>query len=159
VTGDLGRRPIFHISTSSHDLHCSIYRPGRSLYAGSLSSTMAPAEKVRPQLLSLRQLGRSRLLSARGCWKFSPVLAAISDLSSGLQSAKSAHSSPNRSFLSEALDSTDSVRFSKLECFERLMNASEIGFCSSSRTGKSNRFRKNPKPNFAQMEKAVSLDH
>jgi hypothetical protein len=54
MSGDLGRRPIFLISTASHDLQCSIYQPGRPLYHGSLSSTMVPAEKVRPQFLSLR---------------------------------------------------------------------------------------------------------
>jgi hypothetical protein len=54
MSGDLGRRPIFLISTASHDLQCSIYQPGRPLCHGSLSSTMVPAEKVRPQFLSLR---------------------------------------------------------------------------------------------------------
>jgi hypothetical protein len=39
--------------------------------------TLIYAEKVRPQLLSLRQLGRNRPFSARGCWQFSPVLAAF----------------------------------------------------------------------------------
>ena len=34
--------------------------------------------------LSLRQLGRSRLFSVRGCWQLSPVLAVIFDLSSGV---------------------------------------------------------------------------
>jgi hypothetical protein len=33
------------------------------------------------------------------------------------------------------------ARFSKFECFESLMNSSELGFCSSSRPGKSIRFR------------------
>jgi hypothetical protein len=33
--------------------------------------------------LSLRQLGRSRLFSARRCWQLSPVFAAISNLGSG----------------------------------------------------------------------------
>jgi hypothetical protein len=49
--------------------------------------------------------------------------------------------SPNGSFLSRTLDSAHSVRFSKFECFETLMNSDEMGFCSSSRTGKSIRFR------------------
>jgi hypothetical protein len=47
-------------------------------------STLGYMEKVRPQFLSLRQLGRSRIFSARDCWQLSPVLAAVSDLSSGL---------------------------------------------------------------------------
>jgi hypothetical protein len=34
--------------------------------------------------LSRRQLRRSRLFSVRECWQLSPLLAAISDLSSGL---------------------------------------------------------------------------
>jgi hypothetical protein len=33
------------------------------------------------------------------------------------------------------------VRFSKFQCFEKLNNCSELGFCSSSRTGNSVRFR------------------
>jgi hypothetical protein len=56
MSGDLGRRPIFLVSTASHDLQCSIYQPGRPLYARSLSSTMVPAEKVRPQFLSLQEI-------------------------------------------------------------------------------------------------------
>jgi hypothetical protein len=40
---------------ASHDLQCSIYQPGRPLYPVSLSSTMVPAEKVRPQFLSLQR--------------------------------------------------------------------------------------------------------
>ena len=46
-------------------------------------STLGYVEKVRPEFLSLRQLGRSRLFSAQLCWQVSPVLAAISGLSSG----------------------------------------------------------------------------
>jgi hypothetical protein len=44
------------------------------------------------------------------------------------------------SILAKALDCPVSVRFSKLERFERLMNSDEMGFCKSSRAGKSNRF-------------------
>jgi len=40
-----------------------------------LGTTLVYAEKVRPQFLSLGQLGRSRLFSARGCWQLSQVLA------------------------------------------------------------------------------------
>ena len=53
-------------------------------FAPLLATTLVYAEKVRPQFLSLRQLRRSLLFSARECWKLSPVLAAISDLGSGL---------------------------------------------------------------------------
>jgi hypothetical protein len=62
---------------------------------------------------------------------------ACSRLHLGARSAVSAHSSPNGSFLSGALDSADSVRFSKFECFETLLKSNELGFCCSSRTGKS----------------------
>jgi NAD(P)-dependent dehydrogenase (short-subunit alcohol dehydrogenase family) len=48
--------------------------------ARTRQTTLGYAEKVRPQFLSLRQLGRSRLFSARGCGQLSPVLAAISNL-------------------------------------------------------------------------------
>jgi hypothetical protein len=71
----------------------------------------------------------------------SPILAVISDSSSGLPSAEPAHSSPNGSFLSRALDSANLVRFSKFECFEMLMCPNQMGFCCSSRTGKSIRVR------------------
>jgi hypothetical protein len=47
------------------------------------------------------------------------------------RSAEPALYSPKSSFLSEALDSADSVRFSKFELFERLRNLNEMGFCSS----------------------------
>src|SRR5258705_3891689 len=40
--------------------------PGTT-YAGARWSTLAYVEKVRPQFLSLRQLGRSRVFSARTC--------------------------------------------------------------------------------------------
>jgi hypothetical protein len=94
-------------------------------------------EKVRSQLLSLRQLRRGRLFSARGCWVLSPVLAAISDLGSDFYSAESTHSSPNGSILSRSLHFANSLRFSKFECFELLMNSDEMEFCRSSRAGKS----------------------
>jgi hypothetical protein len=90
---------------------------------------------------SLRQLDRSRIFSARDCWQLSPVLAAISDLSTGLLIGRGG------SFFSEWLNSlwSSGLRgFStvlKFECFERLMNSNEMGFCSASRTGKSIRFR------------------
>jgi hypothetical protein len=66
-----------------------------------------------------------------------PPPTAISDFE--FQSARSAHSSPNGPFLSGALDSADSVRFSKFKCFARLTNAYEVGFCTPSRTGENNR--------------------
>jgi hypothetical protein len=54
-------------------------------YAGSRRSTLICVEKVRPQFLSLRQLGRSRVFSARTCWELSPITAAI--FSFGLQTS------------------------------------------------------------------------
>ena len=54
---------------------------------------------------------------------------------------KPAYYSPKGPFLSEALDSADSVRFSKFERFELLMNFSGKGFCGFSRTGESVRFQ------------------
>jgi hypothetical protein len=70
-----------------------------------------------------------------------PSRATNSHLNSGLLIGRAAHSSPNGPFFSGALDSTDSVRFSKFECFERLMKSGGMEFCCSSRTGKSVRFR------------------
>src|SRR6266404_5289063 len=49
-------------------------------FAPLLGTTLVHAEKVRPQFLSLRQLGRSRVFSARPCWQLSPAAAAISHL-------------------------------------------------------------------------------
>ena len=54
-----------------------------ALSAQALWTALEYVEKVRPEFLSLRQLGRSRLFSAQLCWQVSPVLAAISGLSSG----------------------------------------------------------------------------
>ena len=59
------------------------WRRGFGRRTGLLSSTLTYVEKVRPQFLSLRQLGRSRLFSAQLCWQLSPILAAIFDSSSG----------------------------------------------------------------------------
>src|ERR1700730_14936511 len=55
------------------------------------------------------------------------------------RSAESAYS-PKGLCLSEALDSTDSIRFSNFQRFELVMNFSEKGFCGFSRTGESVRF-------------------
>ena len=60
---------------------------------------------------------------------------------SGPVSAKPAHHSPNRPFLSGALDSANSVRSSKFQRFEGPMNFNEKRFCGSSRTGESIRFQ------------------
>src|SRR3954468_11056979 len=70
---------------------------------------------------SLRQLGQSLNFSAGGCWQLSPVLAAISHLSSGPLIGREV-SIPLRmaQILSRALDSAGSVRFLKFECFEQL---------------------------------------
>src|ERR1700730_16074407 len=56
------------------------------------------------------------------------------------RSAESAYYSPKGPFLSEALDSTDSVRFSKFERFELLMTFDGKRFCDFSRTGESVQF-------------------
>src|ERR1700730_14727720 len=82
----------------------------------------------RLELLSLRQLGRSRLFSAQGCWQLSPVFAAISDFNSRLLIGRVGSFFSDGSFLSGALGSADSVRFAKFECFERLMSSNEMGF-------------------------------
>jgi hypothetical protein len=58
--------------------------PGTT-YAGARWGALVYVEKVRSQFLSLRQLGSILLFSARECGQLSPVLAAISDLSFGLQ--------------------------------------------------------------------------
>jgi hypothetical protein len=54
-----------------------------------------------------------------------------------------AYYSPKGLFISKALDSTDSVRFSKFERFELLMNTRKKRFCGCSRAGESLRFSKN----------------
>jgi hypothetical protein len=51
--------------------------------------------------------------------------------------AQLAHCSPKGPFLSEALDSVHSVRFSKFERFELLINSSGKRFCHFCRTGES----------------------
>jgi hypothetical protein len=56
-----------------------------ALFAVLLSSTLDNVEKVRSQFLSLRQFHRSPLFSGSTCWQLSPVVAAISNLGSGLR--------------------------------------------------------------------------
>ena len=119
----------------------AVRRAASSLFRIATASPCAERAYRQFESLSLRQLGRSRIFSARNWWQLSPVAVAISHLNSGLLIWNSRSFSPNGPFLSGALDSADSVRFSKFECFERLMNFNEMGFCSSSWTGKSIRFR------------------
>jgi hypothetical protein len=47
-------------------------------------STLVYVEKVRPQFLSLRQVGRRNVFSVRRPWQLSPVSAVIYDPASGL---------------------------------------------------------------------------
>jgi hypothetical protein len=91
---------------------------------------------------SLRQLGSGRLFSAQLCWQLSPVLAAISDLSSRLLNRQSqlillqmAHFSPE--FW------TPRIRYGSpnSSVSRGLGTLTKLGFCSSSRTGESNRVR------------------
>jgi hypothetical protein len=96
---------------------------------GSIPVPLPPPAWPEPSILCTRLLA------------ISPVLGAISDLSSGPQIDGIGYSSANGSFLSGALDSANSIRFSKFEPFEMFMNSKKWGFCSSSRTGKSIRFR------------------
>src|SRR3982074_3124301 len=56
--------------------------PGTT-YAEARWTTLGFAEKVGSQFLSLRQLGRSRVFSARTCRQLSPLAAAICSLNSG----------------------------------------------------------------------------
>jgi hypothetical protein len=51
--------------------------PRRTGLAFRLAHLACSAPYREFESLSLRQLGRSRLFSVRGCWQFSPVLAAI----------------------------------------------------------------------------------
>jgi hypothetical protein len=76
---------------------------------GSIPVPLPPSASPRATILCARMFANR------------PVLAAISDLSAVLQIGRDAHSSPNVPFISGALDSADSVRFSKWECFEKLM--------------------------------------
>jgi hypothetical protein len=98
-------------------------------------------EKVRSQILSLRQLRHSRLFSARRCWHLSLVFAAISDLGSGLLDGR------GRPFCSEWLNSLQSfgLRGFRTVLEIRVIRAAyefhEMGFCRSARAAKSIRFR------------------
>jgi hypothetical protein len=105
-----------------------------------LVATAGNVEKVGSQFLSLRQLAQGRVFSRRTSWQLSPIAAAISHLSSALLVGDNGYQSPKGPFFSEALDSTDSVRFSKFERFELLINFSGKRFCGFSRTGERVRF-------------------
>lgn len=117
---------------------------------------LEPASELRSER---PQLGSGRV--ARRWWR------SVSDRREGVRHHRR---SPNIAtpgqFLSGALDFADSVRFSKFECFERVMNSNEAGFCGSSRTGNSNRFRIRhmevrippPQPGSARFREFPSLD-
>ena len=64
-------------------------RTAAALFIGTLPTLRAELACHEFESLSLRQLGRSRLFSAQLCRQFTPVLAAISDLSSGLLNRQS----------------------------------------------------------------------
>jgi hypothetical protein len=106
--------------------------PGTT-YAGARWSTLAYVEKVRPQFLSLRQLGRSYSFSGITCWQLSPVTASISNLSSELPVGRVSSLFSERLVLSDALDFIDPVRFSIFERFELLMNFNGTRFFLSDR--------------------------
>jgi len=57
-----------------------------------------------------------------GLWAIKSTAAAISLSNSGLLLGRTRSLFSKCPFISEALDSADSVRFSKVECLERLMN-------------------------------------
>jgi hypothetical protein len=57
--------------------------PGTT-YAGTRWTTLGYPEKVRSQVLSLRQLAQGRVFSGQPRWQFGPVAVAVSNLSSGL---------------------------------------------------------------------------
>jgi hypothetical protein len=73
-------------------------------------------------------------------WQLSPTAAAISNLSSGLPTGRTPYYSPKDPFLSGSLDFTHSLRFSKFDCFELLMNLSGKWFGRFSRIGDNVRF-------------------
>jgi hypothetical protein len=104
-------------------------------------SILAYVEKVRTQFLSLRQIAQGRVFSGRTCWHLSPVTAAISHLNSGLLLGRARLLFSKRLFISEALDSADSIRFSKIQRFEGPIDFSEKKFCGSSRIGEGIRFQ------------------
>jgi hypothetical protein len=93
------------------------------------SSNPSPSANLAPALYSLHEVVGTK-----------PCIAAISDLNSGPLIDGVGLFFSECSFLSGALDSANSVRFSKFECFEQLVNPNEMGFFKSSRTGKSIRF-------------------
>jgi hypothetical protein len=75
MSDDLGRRPIFLLfSTASHDLQRSIYQPGRSALRWVTFLYDGPAEKVRPQFVSLRQLGRQPSILCARLWAIKPSI-------------------------------------------------------------------------------------
>ena len=75
-------------------------------------------------------------------WRLSPTAAAISHFSAGLLlGGVRSLFSERPPFISEALDSADSVRFWKIQRFEGPIDFNEMRFCGSSRTGESVRFQ------------------
>jgi len=107
---------------------CNLNPPGYSGLRGegSIPVPLPPPASPRPGILQVSSLAiqptNSSYFSIE-LWTPKPAVPA--------------YYSPNGLFLSEALDSTVSVRFSKFERFELLMNLCEKRFCRFSRTGES----------------------
>jgi hypothetical protein len=83
---------------------------------------------------SLRQLAQGCVFSGQTRAQLGPVTAAIFHLGSGLPIDRAGILFSGRPFLSEALDSTHSVRFSIIEPLELLMNFIGKRFCRFCRT-------------------------
>jgi hypothetical protein len=63
----------------------SLGEPFAAPYTGLLSSTVSPRGEGSTPVPLLRQFQRSPLFSGSTCWQLSPVVAAISNLGSGLR--------------------------------------------------------------------------
>jgi hypothetical protein len=100
--------------------------PGTT-YAGTRWTTLGYPEKVRSQVLSLRQIPRADVFSGRTRSQFSPVIVPVFRLSHGHPIGRVGLLFSETQLLSEALDSTDSIRFSKFQRFEPLMNREKKG--------------------------------
>src|SRR5260221_887596 len=64
--------------------HCRGFKHSARIHALFRWTTLGYAEKVRSQVLSLRQIGLRGVFSERFRWQFSPISKAISNLSSEL---------------------------------------------------------------------------
>jgi len=105
-------------------------RPG-SVCVVPRGTTQMYMEKVRSQFLSLRHLGQSHIFSASVSGQFKPNNDSDFSFARRTPSRQGVpHCSPKGAFISEALYSAASVRFSKLQRFEEPTNFNEKDFAA-----------------------------